>query len=99
MDIEILLNGKKKNVPEGLTVLGLVRYLNLEPERLAVEYNSQILKRGSWEERIVSNGDKVEIVHFVGGGAFDWSSAHVEHVCSINHVGTTTIITSAQTNP
>jgi thiamine biosynthesis protein ThiS len=94
MDIEILLNGEKKNVPEGLTVIGLVRYLNLVPERLAVEYNSQILKRGSWEKRILSNGDKVEIVHFVGGGALDWCSAHVEHVRSKNYVGTTTITTS-----
>jgi thiamine biosynthesis protein ThiS len=67
--IEIFLNGEPRTVPEGLTVADLVMYLNLVPERLAVEYNSQILKRGNWAKKLVSEGDQVEIVHFVGGGA------------------------------
>jgi thiamine biosynthesis protein ThiS len=71
VEIEIYLNGERRAVPDGLTVAGLVSYLNLVPERLAVEYNSQILKRVNWDKRLVSAGDKVEIVHFVGGGRLD----------------------------
>jgi sulfur carrier protein len=67
--IEIILNGETRAVPDGLTVTNLIEYLNLVPDRIAVEFNSQILKRGNWDKKQVSNGDKVEIVHFVGGGA------------------------------
>jgi thiamine biosynthesis protein ThiS len=67
--IEILLNGERRTVPDGLTVADLVSYLNLVSERLAVEYNSQILKRKNWDRKLVSDGDKLEIVHFVGGGS------------------------------
>jgi len=67
--IEIILNGEKRTVPDGLTVANLIEYLNIVPDRIAVEFNSQILKRLNWEKKQVSDGDKLEIVHFVGGGA------------------------------
>ena len=68
MEIEFFLNGKQEKVPQGTTVHGLVRTLDLSTERLAVEYNLQILKREKWEETFISEGDRIEIVHFVGGG-------------------------------
>ncbi len=67
--IEIWLNGEKKEVPAGLTVADLVRDLGLVPERLAIEYNVQILKRANWHKQLLSGGDKIEMVHFVGGGS------------------------------
>jgi len=68
LDIEIFLNGEKKTIPHGLTVADLVNFLGLVPQRLAIECNSQILKRDNWNKKLISAGDKIEIVHFVGGG-------------------------------
>lgn len=66
--MEIFLNGEKRVVPDELSLSELVKLLELSPERLAIEHNLQIVKRDLWGERRLSNGDKVEIVHFVGGG-------------------------------
>ena len=68
MSIEILLNGEKKEIHEGITLADLITELNLIPERLAVEYNARILKRANWEKTLIASGDKIEIVHLVGGG-------------------------------
>jgi thiamine biosynthesis protein ThiS len=67
--MEIFLNGEGREVPDGLNILQLVEFLGLNPQRLAIEHNLQIVKRDRWPERYLSSGDKVEIVHFVGGGA------------------------------
>jgi thiamine biosynthesis protein ThiS len=71
LDIEIFLNGERKMIPNGLTVAELVSFLELIPERLAIEYNLQILKRENWSKTPVSTGDRIEMVHFVGGGIRD----------------------------
>lgn len=67
--VEILVNGETRKLKAGTTVEGLVRELGLVPERLAVEYNLHILKKKHWATTALANGDRVEIVHFVGGGA------------------------------
>jgi thiamine biosynthesis protein ThiS len=67
--MEIFLNGERREVPDGLNIFQLVEFLGLNPQRLAIEHNLQIVKRDRWHERYLSSGDKVEIVHFVGGGA------------------------------
>ncbi|MCI0417731.1 MAG: sulfur carrier protein ThiS [Acidobacteria bacterium] len=69
MAIEILLNGERKDVPDGQNILDLVRSLGLPAERLAVEHNLQIVKRDHWNQKLLRHGDKVEIVQFVGGGS------------------------------
>ncbi len=68
MSIEIFLNGEKREVVDGMTLSELISSLGLAPQRLAVEHNLQIVKRERWVESSLSEGDKVEIVHFVGGG-------------------------------
>jgi thiamine biosynthesis protein ThiS len=68
LEIEIFLNGEQRKVSQGTTVLGLVENLGLPSARVAIEYNLQILKREKWEETYISQGDRIEIVHFVGGG-------------------------------
>jgi sulfur carrier protein len=68
LDTEIFLNGEKKSIPHGFTVADLVNFLDLVPQRLAIEYNLQILKREDWDKKVISSGDRIEIVHFVGGG-------------------------------
>jgi thiamine biosynthesis protein ThiS len=68
LEIEILLNGEPKRIPPGLTIAQLVNSLNLVSQRLAIEYNRKILKKESWDRQVISGGDRIEIVHFVGGG-------------------------------
>jgi len=66
----IKLNGEEREVPEGTTLEGLVELLGLAPERLAVEHNLKVARRADWRATPLGEGDKVEIVHFVGGGRF-----------------------------
>ena len=66
--MQIKLNGEPQDVSEGTTLLALIEQLSLAPERLAVEFNREVLRRASWDSTTLSEGDRVEIVHFVGGG-------------------------------
>lgn len=63
------MNGETQGqVPEGATVAQLLEALKIQPESVVVEINLRILKRAEHASTIVRGGDKVEIVHFVGGG-------------------------------
>ena len=66
--MQIKLNGETKDVADGTTLLSLVEQLSLAPERLAVELNQEVVARAEWPDVKLSDGDRVEIVHFVGGG-------------------------------
>ena len=66
--MEIILNGERRNLAEGLTVLDLVQQLEFVKERLAVELNLQIVKREHWATCALKQGDRIEVVQFVGGG-------------------------------
>ena len=63
-----MVNGERRMVPTGTTLLDLVRSLGLEPDRLAVELNREIVKRERWPATSVATGAVLEIVQFVGGG-------------------------------
>lgn len=63
------INGEPRDVPSGLTVAQLVAHLGMKTDRVAVELNLEILPRNKWEVTALREGDKLEIVHFVGGGA------------------------------
>ena len=64
----IEINGEQKELEEGTTLQALVEQLSLAPERLAVEHNREVVRRADWPRLKLSDGDRVEIVHFVGGG-------------------------------
>lgn len=66
--IKIQLNGEAREVPEHLTVASLLEWLKLPADRVAVERNLQIVARDRWKETPVQPGDRLEVVHFVGGG-------------------------------
>jgi thiamine biosynthesis protein ThiS len=66
--VRIEVNGDSREVEDGTTVGALVRLLTGAPERLAVELNREVVRRALWEETALSEGDKIEVVHFVGGG-------------------------------
>ena len=66
--IRVQLNGKERDVPAGLTVHGLLETLGLEPRLVVVERNREIVQRARYDEVQVGEGDRLELVHFVGGG-------------------------------
>ena len=66
--MRVELNGEPKELPEGATLLSLIEQLSLAPERVAVELNHDVVRRADWPAVQLSDGDRVEIVHFVGGG-------------------------------
>ena len=66
--LSISVNGEHRRVPAGVTVAGLVQELGLDPGRVAVERNLEVVPRSTLTEVRVEDGDDYEIVHFVGGG-------------------------------
>ncbi|HEX7174463.1 MAG TPA: sulfur carrier protein ThiS [Pyrinomonadaceae bacterium] len=66
--LQVTVNEEAREVPAETTLAGLVEHLNLAPERLAVEHNGRVVRRAEWPRIELSDGDRVEIVHFVGGG-------------------------------
>ena len=65
----IILNGEKKDIPDGLTVEGLLRHLDIKPERVAIEINEEIVRKATYAAVKVKEGDLVEVVQFMGGGS------------------------------
>jgi len=68
MFIEIVVNGETKAIAEGSTLTGLLRQLELDPARVAVELDRRIVRKTDWDTTIVPTGARLEIVQFVGGG-------------------------------
>ena len=66
--MRIVLNGEERQVSEGLSLAGLVEQLGMKPDRVAAEVNREIVPRERWLETRLRDGDRLEIVHFVGGG-------------------------------
>ncbi len=66
--IQLQVNGEAKQLPPGTSVRALLDHLGLNPGRVAIEYNLEILPKTKWEETRVAPGDRLEIVQFVGGG-------------------------------
>ena len=67
--MQIRINDEIREVTDRLRLNELVRELSLAPERIAIELNHRVIRRHEWPETILNDGDRVEIVHFVGGGA------------------------------
>ncbi len=66
--MRILLNGEQAKTADGATVETLLQQLGISRERVAVELNADIVPKAGYEKQLLSDGDKIEIVHFVGGG-------------------------------
>jgi len=64
----IIVNGEPKDCPAGASLAQLVEQLQLKADRVAVELNRNIAARNRWAETQLQEGDRLEIVHFVGGG-------------------------------
>ncbi len=66
--MHIILNGTDREVPDRLSASELITDLGLAGKRLALEVNTSIVPRSSFEEHLLQPGDRVEIVHAIGGG-------------------------------
>lgn len=68
MSMKITVNGNMREVPEGTTLKSLVELLALKGDRIACERNLDVVPRAKYAETKLAEGDKLEIVTFVGGG-------------------------------
>ena len=66
--MQIQVNGERHELRDESLLSDLLKELSLALERVAVELNSQVVRRKEWPNTILRDGDRVEIVHFVGGG-------------------------------
>lgn len=66
--MHVRLNGELREIPEGLTVAGLLAHLGVKAQRVAVELNETIVTKDRYDTQRIGSGDSVEIVAFVGGG-------------------------------
>ena len=66
--IEIVVNGQPRRIDQALNLIDLLRVLNVDPARVAVELNRSIVPRKDWDKAVVGDQAALEIVQFVGGG-------------------------------
>ncbi len=67
-NINIRLNGEARDIEAGLDLVQLLGHFSLPSQRIAVELNGRVISRSDWPNTQVSEGDRIEVVHFVGGG-------------------------------
>ena len=66
--IKIILNGKSRSLQNTTSVYDLVRSLKLSTDKVAIELNKEIINKKAVKNLYLKNNDKIEIVHFIGGG-------------------------------
>jgi sulfur carrier protein len=69
--MKVIINGEDRDFADGpspFTVAALVEKLGMKPDRVAVELNRDIVPRDRWAATTLNEGDRLEVVHFVGGG-------------------------------
>jgi thiamine biosynthesis protein ThiS len=66
--VKLTINGEVREFADGLTISGLVEQLGLHPKKVAVERNLEVVPKSLHPETVLADGDKIEIVQFVGGG-------------------------------
>lgn len=67
--IRLTINGKPRELEQAMTLLAYLEQNGINPQIIAVEHNGEIVKRDRYAETWVTNGDRLEIVRMVGGGA------------------------------
>ena len=66
--MHLFINGDEKSFADSLSLAELIEQLGMKGDRVAVELNREIVSRSQWPETTLEDGDRLEIVHFVGGG-------------------------------
>ena len=67
--MNLIINGEDRQFDSTFNIFALVERLGMKPDRVAVELNRNLVPRERWTSTSLSDGDKLEIVHFVGGGS------------------------------
>lgn len=67
--MNLVINGEERAFEGSLTLAGLIEKLGMKQDRVAVELNRDIVQRDRWAATALNSGDRLEIVHFVGGGS------------------------------
>jgi len=66
--MKIIINGKEKDFPKDTTLDEVLKVLNLDGKVMAAAVNMDIVKQDDWKKYIINDGDKLELLDFVGGG-------------------------------
>ncbi|MFM7990507.1 MAG: sulfur carrier protein ThiS, partial [Candidatus Fonsibacter sp.] len=66
--IKVLLNGKNKTIDDKTNLNLLLKELSIESNKVAIEINGVVVSKNDYEKKIIRTNDKIEIVHFIGGG-------------------------------
>jgi len=66
--MQVVLNGENRVLTPGLSVAGLLKELGIDGRKVAVERNLEIVPKSAFETTPLAEGDRLEIVHFIGGG-------------------------------
>ncbi len=67
--LQVYVNGDSQELSETTSLAQFVEQLELAPQRIAIELNRVVVRRADWSTTILRDGDRLEIVHFVGGGS------------------------------
>jgi len=68
MDINVTINGKTESIAAGISLQSLLKLFGIQSERVAIEYNREIIDRNQFDALQMKEGDRLEIITFVGGG-------------------------------
>ena len=66
--MKVFINGETKEITKQFNLLELLKEFSLPSERIAIELNKVVVRKKDWESIAIKDADKIEIVHFVGGG-------------------------------
>ena len=66
--MKIIVNGENKEINPNTTIKTLIQMLQVENKVMAVAVNMQVVKKEDWDKYIIKENDKIELLHFVGGG-------------------------------
>ena len=66
--MKVFVNGDEKDFSSPVSLAGLIEELDLPAARIAIELNREVVRRSDWGSTMLQDDDRIEIVHFVGGG-------------------------------
>ena len=66
--MKVIINGQTREFPQNTTLQGILKELSLEDKVMAAAVNMNIVKQDAWSNYVVQEGDKLELLDFVGGG-------------------------------
>ena len=66
--MQLYINGEIKELPLKMNLIGVLEYFRLPSERIAIELNTEVVRRKDWVSTEIKEGDRLEVIHFVGGG-------------------------------